>query len=171
MVHDTDGVGQREGLFLVMGDEDGGDSELALHGANGAAKFLADLGVQRAERLVEQEHLRLVRQSTRHGDSLLLTARELARQAFVHAFQRHQLEELLAPLAAIRGLHPAHAKCEFDVVRDRHVAEQRVVLEDQADAAVTGPHVGDVAAVQGDASVVDAGQAGNGPKQRTLAAA
>ena len=128
-------------------------------------------GVQGAEGLVEQEHLRLVRQRARHGDSLLLTARKLARQPLVHAFERHQLEQFLAPGSPIGGLHPAHAQREFDVVRDRHVAEQRVVLEHQADAAIARTHVGDVAAVQGNAPVVDAREAGNGPKQGALAAA
>ena len=51
-------VGQREGLFLVVRHQHGGDAELALHRADGAAQLLADLRVERAERLVEQQHLR-----------------------------------------------------------------------------------------------------------------
>ena len=68
-------------------------------------------------------------------------------------------------------LHAPDAQREFDVVGHGHVAEQRVVLEHQADAAIARAHVGDVLAVQGNAPVVDAGQAGNGPQQRALAAA
>ena len=70
-------VGQREGFFLVVRDQHGGDAEFALHDADGAAQFLADLRIQRAEGLVEQQHLRLVRQRTRHGHALLLATGEL----------------------------------------------------------------------------------------------
>src|SRR6187551_2390915 len=65
----------------------------------------------------------------------------------------------------------AHAQGEFDVVRDRHVAEQRIVLEYEADAAIARAHVSDVAAMQGDAAVVDAREPGDGPQQGALAAA
>ncbi len=68
-------------------------------------------------------------------------------------------------------LHAPDAQREFDVVGHGHVAEQRVVLEYEAHAAIARPHVGDVTAVQGDAPVIDAGQAGDGPQQRALAAA
>ncbi len=101
-IHDADAVGQGEGLFLVMGDQDGGDAELALHLADGAAQLLADLGVERAEGLIEQQHLGLVRQRARHRDALLLAAGQLRRQPVVHALQRHQPQQLLAPLRGAR---------------------------------------------------------------------
>ena len=112
-----------------------------------------------------------MRERASHGDTLLLASGELARQPLVHAFERHQLEQLLAAGAAIGGLHAPDAQREFDVVGHGHVAEQRVVLEHETDAAVAGAHVRDVAAVQRDAAVVDAGEAGDGPQQRALAAA
>ena len=171
VVHDADGVGEREGFFLVVRHQHRGDAEFALHGADGAPEFFADLGVERAEGFVEQQHLRLVRQRARHGDALLLAAGELARQALVHAFERHELEQFLAPGAPVGGLHAPHAQREFDVVGHGHVAEQRVVLEHEADAAIAGPDVGHVAAVQGNAPVVDAREAGDGPQQGALAAA
>ena len=65
--------------------------------ADGAAQLLADLGVERAEGLVEQQHLGLVRQRARDRDALLLAAGELGRQALVHALERDELQQLLAP--------------------------------------------------------------------------
>jgi hypothetical protein len=138
-VHYADAVGEREGLFLVVRDQHGGDAELALHAADGPAQLLADLGVQRAEGLIEQQHLRLVRQRARHGDALLLAAGELRGQALVHAFERHELQQFLATLAPVGGLHAAHPQRELDVVGHGHVAEQRVVLEHEADAALARP--------------------------------
>ena len=51
------------------------------------------------------------------------------------------------------------------------MAEQRVVLEHEPDAAIARPHMGDVAAVQRNAPVIDAGQTGDGAQQGALAAA
>ena len=99
-VHHADAIGEREGFFLVVRDEHRGDAELALHLADGAPQLLADLRVQRAEGLIEQQHLGLVRQRARHGDALLLAAGELRGQTLVHAFERHEPQQLLAPLRA-----------------------------------------------------------------------
>ena len=131
----------------------------------------ADLGVERAEGLVEQQHLRFVGQRARHRDALLLAAGELRRQAVVHAIERHQPQQLRAPLAPLRRPHAPDAQRELDVLAHRHVAEERVVLEHETNAALAGVHEGDVAPVQRDAAVIDAGQAGNSAQQRALAAA
>ena len=95
LVHDADAVGHREGLVLVVRDEDGRDAELLLDLADRAPQFLADLGVERAERLVEQQHLGPVGERARDRDALLLAARELGRQALVHALERDELQQLL----------------------------------------------------------------------------
>ena len=139
--------------------------------ADRAAQFFADLRVERAEGLVEQQHLRLVRERARHGDALLLAAGELRRQAVVHALERDQPQQLLAAGPALGRLACADAQRELDVLADGHVAEQRVVLEHEADAALARRDVRDVAAVQRDAAVIDLGQAGDGAQQRALAAA
>ena len=140
-----------------MGHEHGRDPELALHLADGAAQLLADLGVQGAEGLIEQQHLGLVRQRTRHRHALLLAAGELRRQPLIHALERHQAQQLLATLPARPGAHVPHAQRELDVLCHRHMAEQRVVLEHQPHAALAGGDVRDVAAVQCDAAMVDTG--------------
>jgi hypothetical protein len=171
LVHDADAVRQGERLFLVVGDEDGRDAEIALDLADGAAQFLADLGVERAERLIHQQHLGPVRERAGHGDALLLAAGELGRQAVVHALERHQPQQLRAPRAARSSLHPAHAQRELDVVAHRHVAKQGVMLEDEADLTVPRGDVGDVAPVQEHPAMVDLGEPGDGAQQGALAAA
>ena len=81
------------------------------------------------------------------------------------------MQQFLAARASLRALHLADAQRELDVLADGHVAEQRVVLEDEPDVALARVHVGHVAAVQRDAAMVDFGEAGNGAQQRALAAA
>ena len=74
-----------ECFLLVVGDEDGRDAEFPLDGADRAPQFLADLRVEGAEGLVQQQHLGLVRQRPGDGHPLLLAARQLGREAVVHA--------------------------------------------------------------------------------------
>ena len=52
------------------------------------------------------------------------------------------------PGAPVDGFHAPDPQREFDVVRDGHVAEQRVVLEHEADAAIPRAYMGYVVAVQ-----------------------
>jgi hypothetical protein len=89
--------------------EDRRHAQFALHVADGASQLLADLGVERAERLVHQQHLRSMRESPRHRHALLLSTGELGRQPVVHALQRHELQQFAAPLAALGRRHATHA--------------------------------------------------------------
>ena len=107
----------------------------------------------------------------RDGDTLLLSARELPGQPVRVAFQSDQLQQLITPPCPLLTFDPAHAQRKLNVLSDRHVAEQGIVLKYQADAAVAGAQVGHVAAVEGNPSVVDVGQSGRDTQQRTLAAA
>src|SRR6185437_991200 len=91
-------------------------------------------------------------------------------QAVDHSLQRDEAQHLLAPLPALGRFHPPHAQRELDVLSHRHVTEQGVVLEHQADPAVARRHVGHVTPVQCDTAVVDSRQAGNGAQQSALAA-
>ena len=89
----------------------------------------------------------------------------------VVALERDEPQQLRAPAAAVAAAHAARAQRELDVVGHRHVAEQRVVLEHEADLALACADVRDVAAVQDDAAVVDRRQARDRAQQRALAAA
>ena len=170
-IHHADAIGHAEGFFLIVRDDDRRDSDRTLNLADGAPQLVANLRVERAERLVEQQHARLVRERASDCDALLLTARKLARQPFVVTLERHEPQQLVATAAAIRGTHATRAQRELDVVGHGHVPEQRVVLEYEADLALLGTEVRDVAAVKHDAAVIDRRQARDRAQQRALAAA
>ena len=59
-VHDRDRVGHRHRLFLVVRDVDERDADLVLDALQLELHLLAELHVERAERLVEQEHARAI---------------------------------------------------------------------------------------------------------------
>ena len=95
VVHDGDAVGELQRLFLVVGDEDRGQLHVVVQPAQPAAQFLAHLGVERAERLVEQQHARLDRERARQRHALALAAGELAGIAVAQALELHQAQQLV----------------------------------------------------------------------------
>ena len=114
---------------------------------------LRTLRVERAERLVEQQHLGLDRERARERDALALAAGELVRIAVGEPVELHEREQLVDLGADLRLVRAAsrfgpHAQAEGDVLEDRHVAEQRVVLEDEADLALAHVGAGRVLAVE-----------------------
>ncbi len=87
----------------------------------------------------------------------------------------HQLQQLVHFVAdhALRSAGRArlHAQAERDVLEHGHVAEQRVVLEHEADLAFARADVGDVFAVQHDRARIGILEARDHAQQRGLARA
>ena len=92
-VHHQHAVGQFEGLFLVVGHENAGQMDFVVQAAEPLPEFLPDLGVQRAERLVQQQHFRLDGQRAGQGHALPLSAGKLMRIAVGHAIQLHEFQQ------------------------------------------------------------------------------
>jgi hypothetical protein len=101
----------------------------------------ADAGIERAERLVEEEHARLLQERLRDRKPLLHATGELRRVFFARGpeadvFQRrlHFVAELL-PLRAEDATENARAldlQRQDEVLADGQVREDRVALEDDA---------------------------------------
>ena len=136
-VHHRDPVAHRERLLLVVRDEHERDPELGLERLQLDLQVLAQLRVERAERLVEQQHARPQHERPRERDALLLAARELA--GLARARSRVELTSSsasptrFAPLL-LRQLVVLEA--EGDVVGHVEVREQRVALEHGVDVAL-----------------------------------
>ena len=90
LVHDDDAVGELERLFLIVGDEDAGQADLVVQPPQPAAQLLPHFRVERAERLVEQQHRRLDRQRARQRHALALPARQLRRQPVREEVELHE---------------------------------------------------------------------------------
>ena len=72
--HHREAVAHAERLLLVVGDEDERDADLLLHRLELDAQLLADPRVERAERLVEQQHGGAQHERAGQRDALLLAA-------------------------------------------------------------------------------------------------
>ena len=77
-----------------MRDEDERDAELPLDLDELALHLLAKLQVERRERLVEEQHFRLVDDGARDGDALLLAARHPRDVRVLVAFEVHELQRV-----------------------------------------------------------------------------
>ena len=131
----------------------------------------ADLGVERAERLVEQQHLRLDRERAGERHALALAAGELVRVALVVAGEPDDAEQLVDALAHALLRLLADLQPERDVLAHGHVLERGVVLEHEADPAPLRRDVGRVGAVDLDLAAVGLLEPGDDPQQRRLARA
>ena len=152
LVHHDDLVRELQRLLLVVGDEEARDAELAVELVEPAAQVLADARVEGAERLVEQQDAGLGGERAGEGHALALPAGELVGVALGEGRELDELEQLLDALA-LHGLGLlAHGQAEGDVLADRHVPEEGVVLEDEADLALLDALVGELLVADPDPS-------------------
>ena len=86
-------------------------------------------GVERRQRLVEQQRVRLEHQRAAERDALLLAAGELRRQALGESAEADLIEHRQRALAPFVERDAAHAQRIRDVLPHAHVREQRVALE------------------------------------------
>ena len=80
-VHDHDPVGHGQGFFLVVRHVDEGGADPVVNVLQLLLHIDAQLAVERAQRLVEQQHPRREAQRARQCHALLLAARKLVRIA------------------------------------------------------------------------------------------
>ena len=118
-------------------------------------------GVERAERLVHQEHVGVLRERAGERDALAHAARELVRPALGEVAEVHHLEQLRGARPALGARHACELQRDLDVAAHGEPREQRGFLEHQAGAL--GVHV--------DRARRRLVEAGDEIEQRALAAA
>ena len=175
LVHHDDAVGDLERLLLVVRHEDAREPDLVVEAPQPAPQLLAHLRVEGAEGLVEEEDPRLDGEGAGEGHALPLAPGELGRQAVGEPVELDELEELRHLLPDLRLARPGgprpHAQPEGDVLEDAHVTEERVVLEDEADAAPAHVLPRLVLSLEEDLPGVGPLEAGDDPQEARLARA
>src|ERR1022692_214970 len=165
MIHHHDPVGEFQRFLLIVSDEQAGDVNLVVELSQPAAQLLADFGIERTERLVQQQNTRLDGQGASQGYALALASGELRRVTLREILELDQFQQILDLGADFLFGWPVLAgpdsEAEGDVLKNGHVAEQRVVLEDESDLALADGAVADVLAVKSDGSRIGKLQAGD----------
>ena len=122
----------------LVGNDDDGDTRNVAHVAQQGEDLGGRLGVERARRLVTQEHGRVVGQGAGDADALTLAARQLGRVGVAAAFEADEREELLDALTALCGGHTRQLERVADVVGGGASVQEVRGLEDHADATTGG---------------------------------
>jgi hypothetical protein len=135
-VHHGDAVAERHRLDLVVRDVDRRRRPQLVDLPQFGSQLCPELRVQVRQRLVEQEDLRAPGQRATHRDPLSLSAGQLCRLAVHELIEREQLAHLAHALADDLLVHLPLSQPERQVLRDRLVRIQRVVLEHHRDVAV-----------------------------------
>ena len=124
-------------LRLVVRDEDRRHVHLLVEAAQPVAQLGAHAGVERAERLVEKEHLRLRSRARARapcagaGRPRAATGSGAPNASSWTSFRSSSTRSRISAFGPLAHLEP-----ERDVVAHGHVLEGRVVLEDEADVAL-----------------------------------
>jgi hypothetical protein len=92
-----------------VGDVDRGEAELVVQAADLEAHFLAQIGVEVGQRLIQQQHRGLHHDGARQGHALLLATGQLRRIAVCQMAEMHDIQD-----AHVRVLTSAEGSfCSF----------------------------------------------------------
>ena len=131
-MHDDDLLSQHKRLLQLVGHQNDGTGHLLLDPQQLRLQLLAGQKVQRCERLVHQQQLRLTGQHPRKPQPLLHAGGQLHRGQIGVILQSHQTDKFRSPLIALlrRSSHTAghshvalHVRpCDHIGVRAQHCA-------------------------------------------------
>ena len=171
IVHDRDAVAHGERLFLIVRHVEERDVKLALEALELELHLLAQLEIERTQRLVEQQDLGSVDQGAGDSDALLLATGQLVGLAPLKAAELHQIEHFHHALANLVLGNLLHLEAVGDVVEDGHVRKQRVALEHGVHVALERLLIGHVGAGKQNLARRGLLKAGNHAQRRRLARA
>ena len=118
-----------------MGDEHESDAEIALQGLQLDLHLFAQLQIEGAQRLVEEENLGLVHKRTGQCHALALAAGQLRRAPAAIGWKCDERQCLLGLGIALRLFDAFDHQAVANVFENRHVREQGIVLEHRVDVA------------------------------------
>ena len=127
-------IGDRDCFVAIVGDKHDGEVELALDSAQLDLQFLSDNRIDRTERFVHQQNVRLDSQRTRNTHALLLAAGQLLRESgekrLVDSHHRQHLGGIVS--GRVRWL-ARNSSDQRDVLEHGFVGEQAHLLHHVAD--------------------------------------
>src|SRR5262249_43260885 len=133
-VNHRDAVAHSHGFDLVVGDVDRGGAHGLLELLELAAGAGAQLGVKVRQRLIQQKDRWIADQRTRERDALPLAARKLTRSTLREVIYAEQAGCPLDLALNLVALRPLSLQWESDVVPNRQVRIEPVVLKHHGDA-------------------------------------
>ena len=130
--HHRDPVAECQRFLAIVGDEHRRRVAEPERLDHVGADVVAQGGIEARERLVEQDDRRVGSERPRQCDALLFATRQFMGVSLGDTGKAHEFEQLVDALRPSRSPEPGEP--EGDVLVDAPMGEQRVILEDQADA-------------------------------------
>ena len=134
-IHDHDCVGNRKCFFLVVRDVKRADTDFFDQTLELDAHFFAQFSVEVAEWLVEQNEPRLQGEAARQGDALLLPAAQLRWISLIATLEANEIERRQDLLLDFLSGFFMQLEAEGDILENRHVRPQRIILKYETDLA------------------------------------
>ena len=132
------------------------------------AHCLAQLQVQRRQRFVQKQHPWLRRKRARQRHALLLSAGKLRGETIGQRGKMNEFKHAPGARAAGHRVDTLHLQSECDIVDDRHVRKQSVVLENRVYRPQVGLKCCDILTEEKNFSLSDFLKPGNHPQERGL---
>ena len=146
------------------------DAHLLLDALQFVLHILTQTQIQRAQRLVQQQHLRAVHQCAGDGHALLLAAGKLVSAPAVKALQADDLQHFRDTLPYLLLRYLGDTQTEGDVFKHVQMRKQRVFLEHRVDLPLMGWDIIDPRAVEGHVAACGRGEPSDDPQCGGLAA-
>ncbi len=155
--HGNHPVAEIDRLLQIMGDENHGGAALRRQPRHLVLQVLPGHGVERAERLVHQQHVRLLGQAAGDLQALLHAAGQLQRKRIMPVAESDLLQQ---PGDDGRTLRPRHSAC---LKRQRHIVRHRAPWQQRA--AIILEHHSELLMRFGHRRAVEGDLAFGGPQQ------
>ena len=124
------------GFGLVVGDVHHSEAKLVVQALDFILQLLAQLFVQRRQRLIHQHQLGLEHQGSRYRHPLLLAARHLGWPAALETTQTHLVQCLVDAVDGFTSFDAAHREGEGHILSHTHMWKQSVILKHHANVAM-----------------------------------
>ena len=176
-VEDDDVVGEHGRVDRIVRDQQPHARERREVTAEIATHVVPRGGIERGQRLVQEEHRGIGGERSGERDPLRLATRQFAAAGVAPSIEPDALQPLAGPATRLLPAQATSAQAEGDVVDGVEMGEQEVVLEHHADGSPVGRNVDACVrivvdrAIELDAAGAEAAQPGERAQQRRLARA
>ena len=126
-------VGEEKCLGRVVGDDETSTRKVSEVPGKHPTELHAGGHVESGEGLVEKQEIRIDDQRPGQGDPLRLTPGELRWLSPLETSEIETLQPASSSLHRLVTAHAAAAQSESDILEDRHMGKQQVVLEHNSD--------------------------------------
>ena len=141
ITHNDNPVGQSQGLFLIMGHINQGNSEIFLQFLDHGSKPHTDFGIQRTQRLIQKQNFRFDGDRSPQRHPLLLPAAQLGRIMGSPFAEAQKIQNFGHAIIGLLFGHFAHFEAKSNILLHGHIRKERIRLKDDAKVSFLGDDI------------------------------